>query len=583
MSQKLKILARLRLYLLSALIALAWVSASFTNSMAGLYETTARALDLGMTPARVEAALGAAARTGESGGRDLLNADALQRFYGQRDNTPYWFETTRLKDKAHILIEALEASWTHGLNPARYHIDKIQAFKNVTDPQRQRTLELLLTDALVRYVQDLSGMRVNPDELRLDHKSWRRAVPASGILQKLDDQTLLKDFLASYEPKSHTYAVLREELIRLSEAPPAPYEALLPIEPGGILKPGWGHESIVAIRARLGVEPQTANEYLYDDRLAAAVMKFQKEHGQEPDGLIGAATLHFLNQTRETKIRQIVANLERLRWMPESKPERYVVVNVPAARLWAIDNGKVELEMPVIVGHPARRTKSFITEVTGVRFNPDWTIPPTIKRFDILPKIREDVNYLQDKGIEVIRGYGSRAVTLDPLALDWNNMSWRALNGLRMVQMPGEHNPLGRIRILMPNRYNIYLHDTNHPEYFDSSVRAVSSGCIRMKEPEKMAAFILKGHKDGRQSRIRALLGTGKTTDIETGNTIPVYILYYTVWVDERGQVVYGHDLYGHDRRLISKLADIDGVYIPGHNEPGRTDRAVLAGLQITD
>jgi hypothetical protein len=159
---------------------------------------------------------------------------------------------------------------------------------------------------------------------------------------------------------------------------------LLPIVLGQTLDPGQRHKNVPALRVRLKVRPQTADDFLYDDRLAVAVIKFQKQSGLQPDGIIGPTTLKLLNVTHIQKMLQIIANLERLRWVGDERPGRFVMVNIPAATLWAIEDGRVSFEMPVIVGKLGRETPAFITDITGVRFNPGWTVPPTIKREDIV-------------------------------------------------------------------------------------------------------------------------------------------------------------------------------------------------------
>jgi murein L,D-transpeptidase YcbB/YkuD len=243
------------------------------------------------------------------------------------------------------------------------------------------------------------------------------------------------------------------------------------------------------------------------------------------------------------------------------------MVNIPAATVWAVDNGQVEFQMPVIVGKKVRPTQSFITEIQGVRFNPDWTVPPTIKREDILPKLIENPDYIRDKGMELIHVSPEGAQTIDPQSVDWQNITPKELNSLEMVQIPGSHNPLGKIRILMPNKYNIYLHDTNQPEYFERAARAQSSGCIRMKEPEKMAAFVMEHEEGWSDEKMKQMLSSGRTRDVKISKSIPVYLLYYTVWTDERGQTIFGNDIYDLDDQLFNKLSEIDGIPRPVHND----------------
>ncbi len=257
------------------------------------------------------------------------------------------------------------------------------------------------------------------------------------------------------------------------------------------------------------------------------------------------------------KINQLTVNMERLRQLPDEAPERFIVVNIPSATLWAIDGGKVQFEMPVIVGRKSRPTSDFITEISGVRFNPTWTIPPTIMRKDILPNLRNNPNYLAGKGIELYDGYSTDALTLNPAFIDWNNITLSELYSFRMVQLAGKNNPLGDIRILMPNEHSIYLHDSNEKWLFSRGKRALSSGCIRMQDPEKVANFVLKKHAGWSDKSMRKIFSNQKTKEVYISEKIPVYLLYHTVWIDGDGEIIYGDDVYLRDKvspQLLEKL-----------------------------
>ena len=501
------------------------------------------------------------------GAKKLKDVKALSEFYAQRNYQPYWVGQYRPKSSARELVRLLEKSWQHGLNPYSYHLEELHLLQDQNDQEHLADMDVLLTDALVRLGQDLSGIRVDPRFMRSHPRYWRAPYTADHLLGMLDQERNVGRLVESLEPKGQTYRRLQKEFMRLLEQEPEAYEAVLPIRLSGLLRPNQRDKRVPDLRVRLGVDgPQTEDEFLYDDKLAAAVIRFQRQNGLKDDGIVGKQTLVILNQSREQKILQIVANLERLRWVEEEKPEKFVVVNIPSAMLWAVDDGKVEFEMPVIVGRKKRATNIFRTEITGVRFNPDWTVPPTIKKDDILPKLREDPEYLNHKGMQLISGRGKEAMTLDPLAFDWENITQEELKELRMVQIPGSHNPLGRIRVLMPNGYNIYLHDTNERHYFERANRAASSGCIRMKDPERMANFIMKEKNGWDEYSANTLIQTGKMRDVFIQETIPVYLLYYTVWLNDSGEVVYGNDLYEFDAHLIKMLRDIDGFFIPVDN-----------------
>ena len=492
---------------------------------------------------------------------------ALEVFYSQRGYEPYWVSRSRAKTNARDFLEIIEKSWRHGFNPYSYHLKRLHELVGQRDEALLGELDVLLSDAYLRLAQDLTGIRVNPGSLKSHWRYWRAPLAGAYLFERLNAQRDIEDLIESFEPQGQTYKQIQRELVTLVNSKPEDYEKVLPIRMKGLLKPNERDESVPDLRLRLNAgRPQTDDPYLYDDRLAAAVIRFQRDNSLKDDGIVGQQTLDILNRAREHKILQLVANLERLRWVEEEKPDTFVVVNVPSAMLWAVEGGHVAFEMPVIVGRKERPTNIFRAEIHGVRLNPDWTVPPTIKRDDILPKLREDPEYLTHKGMQLISGRGEGAMTLDPLVFDWENVTEEELKDLRMVQIPGAHNPLGSIRVLMPNAYNIYLHDTNERHYFERANRAASSGCVRMKDPERMADFILKHRKGWNEEDLAALVQDKKTRDLYISDPIPVYLLYYTVWVNDQGGLVYGQDLYGFDDNLIKMLKDIDGIFIPVDN-----------------
>lgn len=500
-------------------------------------------------------------------GRALMDRPAIDRFYKAQEGKPYWTRNGGLSSEGEDLVEAVEQSWTHGLNPDRYHLARIAELEKSDNEAARQNLETLLSDAYARYVHDLTGMRVSPTSLGMDTPGWVRPMKASGAFELLEQKRDVDAALAVIAPQGGTYAKLRQELIKLSDDAPPDYEAALPINTKRGLKPGLRDKDIPKVRARLGVSSRRENADLYDDSLAGAVIRFQKENGLVADGVIGAKTLQYMNRTQADKIKQLALNLERLRWVPAQKPERFIVVNVPTATLWALDRGRVAIDMPVIVGRKDRPTKSFITEITGVRFNPTWTVPPTIKNEDILPKLQENAAYVMDTGMDLVKVEGETRTVIDPLQVDWKDMTREDMKSIRMVQGAGSNNPLGNIRILMPNRFDIYLHDTNHPEYFNKPDRMISSGCMRMKDPEAVAAFILDEQPDWSEADMNALLASGRTRDVLVAERIPVYVLYYTAWVGEDGRVAYGEDIYGEDARLFRALSALDGIAIFSQNK----------------
>lgn len=500
----------------------------------------------------------------------LLDASALKEFYSSRQNEAFWMSSTGIYSKGEKMFKTIEESWTHGLNPETYHYSDIKGLLNDQNAQAKQNLDILLSDAFVRYVADLSGMRVSGKVFGLDEDEWKKSIPAAQALQMLADSGLdIEDELRGVEPQGQTYAFMRKELMRLVNARPKnEKEHLLPISLSGVLRPGYGHDAVPLLREYFGLpKVETNNWATYDDDLAAAVISFQRSNGLKADGVIGPSTMSVINQGNTQKIEQLVVNMERLRWDDvTTRGDRYVVVNIPSAMLWAIDDGKVAFEMPVVVGKPERATQAFKTVITGIRLNPDWTVPPTIKAKDILPKLVEDPEFYSVVGMRMMSGYGPDAYEIDPYTVDWANITSSELHSIRMVQSPGINNPLGFYRVIMPNPYNIYLHDTTRPELFSENYRALSSGCVRIRDPKKMTEFILQDMSGWSGSRIDRIIESRKKMDVMIEEPIPVSLLYYTTWVNESGAVEYGQDVYGYDKKLLSELQKIDGYYNFTHN-----------------
>lgn len=508
----------------------------------------------------------------ESFSNDVFtDPEALQSYYMDRNYAPVWIGGEGQLDRARSVWNILAESWTHGLNPAHYHVNELAAlFQGGMYDSKGNHLEYLMSDAVMRYVRDMTGMRINPADINQREEYWRTPLTGKAALSRVADSDTPTAALQDLAPRDPLYGLLRKELIRLGGGEES-HDHLLPIRFSNyLLRPGHQDRNIPTLRARLGVihNPNYGPETIYDDNLAAAVMQFQKEHGLDADGVVGPKTLAILNRSNRDKMRQIVSNLERLRWMEQDRPSRYVVVNVPSQMLWAIENDQIALEMPVVVGMPSRQTKSFKTEITGMRFNPTWTVPLSIKMRDMLPRLQEDPTYISQKGIQLYYGVGNERVTLDPTAINWHEVTRSDMNAMRMVQVPGDHNALGRIRVLMPNRYDIYLHDTNQPELFSRQDRTFSSGCIRMADPVAMARFIMQGRPGWTDEDMNRALESGRMTDVSVNQTLPVYIIHMTAWADEAGRIVYGPDVYGHDERLVGLLEKMQAFALP---EPGPT------------
>lgn len=502
--------------------------------------------------ASFQASLQSGLQYGLAYGNSFADAPALRVFYKTRNFEPFWI----LSDIQPV-VEILKNADAHGLDPERYNVGEIVRLQNSGRFADQALLELLLSDGVVRYGRDMTGQQIDPSLVSQHGKFWRQPMLGFKILSDIESTGDPAKILSDFAPKTKIYKALQGALSQsLDEIRDLPVQEKITLDTG-YFKPGRSHKNIPLLRERMNViypEDYEISANKYDDFLAAAVERFQAEHGLDPDGIIGPKTLALINRTPNEKLEQIVANMERLRWRYAQKPGKYIEVNIATQMLKAVEKGRVVHHMPVVVGSKIRQTEEFNVEADGVRFNPTWTVPMKLKMQDFLPKLRKDPNVLASLNMELYKGYGRNAVRLDPLEINWNRVGWREMGKIRMVQTPGDHNALGRIRVLMHNEFAIYLHDTNHPEVFERTDRTASSGCVRLSDPAIIAHFMLSENDDWSNERMEELLDDMKTKDISAEQPVPVYIYYQTIWFDEDGQLVFGPDVYGRDKKLANVM-----------------------------
>lgn len=490
-------------------------------------------------------------------GHHIGDSAAIQKFYAERGGSFLWVDSEELTKESKNIIRDIEQSWKHGLNPANYNFTTLNEYaKNGVPKGREGEAEILMADAVIRYAQDLSGMRLtskNLKELGEDTKSWSRGVDGYGLLSIISQEKNRDEFLQKLYPQDDTYKRLSEELVSIVESlAKNPDKNPAMIKYPGLLKPGMRHPAIISIREKLKAGGKSD---LYDDKLKMDVQDFQLRHGLAADGLIGLRSFDAINQTRTQKLIKLIANLERRRWVRRPLPMRYVEVNIPQMQLRAVENNKIVLEMPVIIGRDKRPTTSFVDEIIGVRFNPLWYVPDTIKNEDFLPALQKDPNALAKKGILFrVKDNDGKMQSVESTNIDWAKITPETVKNIQMYQDSGDDNALGVIRVLMPNQYDIYLHDTNAPELFKKDDRALSSGCVRVAEPTQIANFILGQNQGWNDKKIGTLLESHKLKEVRAEKPLPVYLYYFTAWLDQKDRVIIANDIYGNDARLVETL-----------------------------
>jgi murein L,D-transpeptidase YcbB/YkuD len=312
----------------------------------------------------------------------------------------------------------------------------------------------------------------------------------------------------------------------------------------------------VPLRRRLAIsgdleEDGTDGERRYDEALGTAVRRFQWRHGFGADGVVGKGTLAALNVPVGRRIEAILANLERWRWFGGELPNRYVRVNVPDYSLDLVESGAAVLSMPVVVGETDWQTPVLGSEIRRVIFNPGWAVPTSIAKKEILPKAAADAGDLKREGL--------------------------AFHGEQLRQPPGPRNPLGRVKFEMRNPYGVYLHDTPSRRSFTRAKRALSHGCIRLRDPLDLADALLAAAGGWSAERRAKILSTWKTQSLTLDPPVPAYVLYATAWVDELGAVHFRDDVYERDPVLRRQMADAGRAPLAARSRQRRVAEPAVA------
>lgn len=270
----------------------------------------------------------------------------------------------------------------------------------------------------------------------------------------------------------------------------------------------------------------------FDSTLSRAVSHYQARMGLVTNGKLNTATIEALNKPIAIYIKQILVNLERLRWLPATMESSFLLVNIPEYKLHIVADGKQLWATNVVVGKAAKRTTIFRDNVSEIILNPYWNVPASITRNEIIPHINRNSGYLRNNNMEVV-----------------------SQHPFTVRQKPGPDNSLGKMKFLFPNSYNIYLHDTPAKDLFDATKRAFSHGCIRVENPLRLAQYLLRNDTAMTAERINTILTTNTQHAIPLKPTMPVYIVYYTAWIDGTGQLIFRNDIYGFDKKLSMSIA----------------------------
>ncbi|MGB0129422.1 MAG: L,D-transpeptidase family protein, partial [Rhodocyclaceae bacterium] len=352
------------------------------------------------------------------------------------------------------------------------------------------------------------------------------------------------------------YERLRKALPRYRQL--AADTSLAPVPVVRRLEPGSEYSGAAALERLLvalgDAQPSPAPASRYDGKLVEAVKRFQVRHGLPGDGVVAKDTFAALNVPLEWRVRQIVLAMERMRWAPSFEGSRLIKVNIPEFALRAVDVGpegpRTRFVSKVIVGKATQSTRTpvFTQDMRRIEFSPQWNVPPSIATKEILPKVRRDPSYLARHGMELVSTSTGRAVGAG------EGGGGLAGGQVRIRQRAGAHNALGKIKFVMPNDMNIYLHHTPSVGLFARTRRDFSHGCIRVEEPVRVAQFVLEEQPEWSEKRIRDAMARSKTQTVKLAKPVPVLIFYSTSVVEEDGRVLFLADVYGYDKPMDEAL-----------------------------
>lgn len=499
----------------------------------------------------------------------LLTHKALGGFYAKRSYQPAWQKQGVLLPAAEQLMEHLRGAAEHGLCSDVYLLNRLEGLiylqnefarhQQVMVPSQYALLDLMLTQAFLTYATHLVEGQVDPALTHVDWKARRRKANLTRLLTYALKNDRLEQVLSGLLPPHAGYRALVASLADYREL--AAFGGWPAFPEGPTLRPGDRDDRVALLRERLRLsgdltdQPDEADP-LYGEADVEAVRAFQGRHGLIADGAVGKQTRKALNVTVEQRIRQIELNLERWRWMPKSLGKRYVQVNIADFSLSVVENEETILSMPVIVGTAYRRTPVFSAKMTYLELAPTWTVPPTILREDKLPAIKADPEYLQRKHFRILQREDDVWVEIDAAEVAWNSIEVEDFPGI-LRQDPGPWNPLGRIKFMFPNGFNVYLHDTNERHLFANHQRTYSSGCIRVAQPLELAYYLLQGVEEWSSDQLQEGLQSPEPLRVDIPE-LPVHVQYWTAWVDAAGRIQFRPDIYYRDHDLDVALSEPD-------------------------
>lgn len=516
----------------------------------------------------------------------LITNEDVKEFYKKFNYETVWNDT---ENRSYVLKE-IESSENEGLNPNDYNFKKLKSlennYKNLADSLLVK-YDLLLTLNIQLYIKHISIGKLNPKELYNDWDIKEKNVDVNAILYQCFETSNFNETIENCKPNHTIYKKLKSCLKLLNTFQDDRKIGLINLKEK--ILPNKKNRYVHIIKKRLiywndlKTKDTLLSDY-YDKNTQEAIRVFQKRHGLIPDAIIGRSTIEALNYYKSQRIEQVIANMERWRWFAHDFGINYLLINIPDYSIVAVKNNDTLQNQKIVVGKNTRKTPILESKISNINLNPNWTVPPTILKEDIFPEAEKDRSVFRKKGLIILN-------TKNEEVSPW---SWKREDAYKYkyVQNPSRNNSLGLMKINFPNKYSVYLHDTNHRDYFTFTNRSLSSGCVRLEKPLEMATYILNDsikwplkkivdttdisyyYKLQKEKQVaidkkndkliaknpkliieKTILTTPvlKTIVIKIKEDIFIQLLYWTAW-ENKGTLQFREDIYCLDAELYSKL-----------------------------
>jgi len=512
----------------------------------------------------IKSGLAAAYYGAAKGSNAYSEAQKLYFFYGERHFEPIWLDEGANGDvtfsaSAQKILKLFAGAATEGLRPSDYLTPDLDVAGAKGDPLKTAALETAFSGAAMRYASNIYTGRIRPLSLSENLDIQPKALDQSALMVQLASSQNPAAVLNALEPTHPEFLALKAALANFDSAST---EQPVHIGDGKTLKPGMDDERVTLLRQRLSLPalPDT----VYDDALVEAIKTFQGSLGLTTDGVMGPATVAALNGGTAVTRNDILANMERWRWMPRDLGAFNVFVNLPEYRLAIYRDGAEVYTTRVVIGATAHQTPIFSDAIQHIVVNPYWNVPASIVRNEIAPKTLANPGYIAGQNMELL--YNGKVVSAS--SIDWSSVGGSFPFGVR--QRPGAGNALGQIKFLFPNKHDVYLHDTPSKSLFARDYRAYSHGCVRVQNPMEFADALLANETTISRASLESMFGAREQW-VNPEHQIPVHLAYFTLRVQPDGTIRSFGDVYGHNARLIEAM---------GLNEAGASTTPAPASVE---